>query len=193
MPRKESFVGYNHKRCSHCKEVKNLDEFRKVTQKRPTRRSECRICEQRYKKREKYKQNQKEYSKRIRKIPEIHAKTIKQCKDYGLTVRGRANRLYNAAKQRSKINNLVFEIPQAYIEIVLHLGVCERTGIPFDFSSPAETKFNPFSPSLDRKNPFKGYTIQNTQVVCNAYNFAKHQMSDEQFLNFCKIVVSKNT
>ena len=59
-------------------------------------------------------------------------------------------------------------------------GKCELTGLPFDLSTPQNTKNNPYSPSLDRidsKN--KNYTPENTRVVLSAVNMALNEFGLE--------------
>ena len=50
--------------------------------------------------------------------------------------------------------------------------VCSKWGIELDWSKGKKVaSFN--SPSLDRINPTKGYTIGNVRLVCQSYNGAK--------------------
>lgn len=46
--------------------------------------------------------------------------------------------------------------------------------------------------SLDRIDSSKGYTIDNIQWVHKNVNFMKQDMSDEEFINFCKIIANYN-
>lgn len=184
--------GSDTKRCSKCYHTKHLDCFRYTNKKRISRRAECMACEKLVKQKSEYKEKQKLYSQNRRKNPLIKKRYNELSKNYGQSVIGRANRLFLAAKHRAKISGLEFTITQSLLEVILYQGFCQKTGIPFDFSSPNNSNFNPYAPSVDRKNPFLGYTVDNIQVVCNAYNIAKNQMTDEQFINFCKIVWEKN-
>ena len=73
---------------------------------------------------------------------------------------------------------------------------CPRTGIPFVLhhsSNKGYTDRHPFGPSLDKIDPFKGYTKDNVQVVCWAYNCAKQRFTDEEVLRLCKAVVKTAT
>lgn len=185
--------GALHKICRTCKKEVLLEEFRYTDKRYISRRSSCKSCEADYKRTEKYKEQQSNtYKKKRRTDKEHREKVNKQCRLYGMTTRGRARRLLCAAKHRANINGLEFTIYHELIEFILIVGVCQKTGIPFDYSSPVGTNFNPYAPSIDRKNPFLGYTPTNIQVVCNAYNLAKHQWTDQQFLEFCRLVVAKN-
>lgn len=111
-------------------------------------------------------------------------------RNYGKTIRGRANRLFLAARHRATVAGLEITIDQGFVERALAVGHCARTNIKWCFESPGDgRRFNPYAPSLDRIDPFAGYTPENTQVVCNAYNLAKNQFTDAQFLAFCRRVV----
>jgi len=54
----------------------------------------------------------------------------------------------------------------------LERGICEITGLHFDMTK-AGGRAGPFSPSLDQKIAGRGYTPENTQVVCFIHNTAR--------------------
>lgn len=96
-----------------------------------------------------------------------------QQKKFRATPKGRATHLVNAAKKRSKVSGAEVSVPVAFVEWALIVGVCMRTGLKFDFGCYGSRAA--FAPSLDRKDPSKGYTLENTEVVCNAFNLAKSE------------------
>jgi hypothetical protein len=96
-----------------------------------------------------------------------------QQKKFRATPKGRALHLVNAAKKRSRQSGTEVSVPVAFVEWALIAGICMRTGIKFDFGSYGSRAA--FAPSLDRKDPSKGYTLDNTEVVCNAFNLAKSE------------------
>lgn len=174
--------GQRVKHCTKCNVEKSLEEFPFKTSERKARRSVCKQCATLRKQSVEYKRSEKERLRHKRnQQPEYRIKQIEQSRKYGQTIRGRSVRLFHAAKHRATIGNLSFELCVAHIEVVLMIGVCQKTGIPFDLNSPIRNNFNPYAPSVDRKNPYGGYTVDNVQLVCNAYNIAKNQFSDEQF------------
>lgn len=87
---------------------------------------------------------------------------------YG-TPAGRAAHLVAAAKKRARVRHLPFDLAPVDIEPILARGVCERTGIPFQ---RIEHGRSPYSPSIDRILPSKGYVRGNVQVILYALNAA---------------------
>lgn len=112
----------------------------------------------------------------------------KQAKKYAQTTRGRANQLLRSAKKRSINRNLKFDITSDWVEQKLIVGVCELTGLPFDFKSSKNTYRNPYAPSLDRINCSKGYTQQNVRVVLNSVNEALNEYGLEIMKPIFKIL-----
>lgn len=66
------------------------------------------------------------------------------------------------------------------VKNALIVGKCQKTNIEFELCSEA----SPFAPSIDRIESDKGYTPDNVQYVCCAYNLGKQHMSDEKFKEF---------
>lgn len=87
---------------------------------------------------------------------------------------GRARSLLSDAARRRPV-----EVSLEWVVARLERGVCEATGLKFDFAARTDGGHqNPYAPSLDRKDPAQNYTEENTQVVILAYNFAKGQLQD---------------
>lgn len=102
-----------------------------------------------------------------------------------------------SAKYRVKLGGekkkLEFNLSAEWIKVKLERGVCEATGLPF--TMPDGTgKSGPtcFSPSLDRIDPNKGYTEDNTRLVIHAYNAAKSDGTDEDVLIIARALVKKH-
>lgn len=93
--------------------------------------------------------------------------------------RTKAKQLYLGAKNRS--TNVT--ITEDWILDKLSSGKCEVTGMAFEFETKAKTRY-PMAPSLDQINPGKGYTPENTRLVCNWFNTAKSEYSDEQLFSW---------
>jgi len=136
------------------------------TAKRRTSTAVCTECEKGYI--ANYKKSPK-YLKTRRAIAER----------YGLTISGRAYRIVLSARIRAKRYALEFNLTTKDIEKRLRLMKCEITGLDLVLARNGTTNYNPWAPSLDRKDPKKGYTKQNTRLVCVAYNVAKGEWSED--------------
>jgi hypothetical protein len=97
--------------------------------------------------------------------------------------------MFLGSKQRQFKKGGGLSITKQWILQKILAGKCEVTGIPFDLSLK-NTARRPFAPSLDKKDPFGDYTIENCQIVCFIYNAAKGQFAHEDVLTlasaFCR-------
>jgi len=88
--------------------------------------------------------------------------------------------LFGGAKYRAKKYGGKITITPNWILKKLQAGICELTGLPFDFSKMEGQHKNPYSPSLDRidsKN--RDYTPENTRVVLTGVNMALNEQTLE--------------
>lgn len=60
-------------------------------------------------------------------------------------------------------------------------GRCALTGIPFDEANAGRFARRPWVPSLDRIEAAKGYTPENTRLICCAMNFALNAWGETIF------------
>ena len=101
-----------------------------------------------------------------------------QCRDY-LSM---ASRMCQIASCRAKSLNLPFDLDEHWLANKISLGVCDATGIEFDFNTKERNyKTNPFRPSIDRHDSSSGYTKDNTRVVVWMYNQAKNEWPIDLF------------
>lgn len=104
----------------------------------------------------------------------------------------RAKRTVTFARSRARKLGVPFDLDQDFLVERFEKGVCEVTGIPLVFScgDDGSKKVHPYSPSLDRIEPGKGYTKNNVRVVAYIYNIARSEYSDEQVLAFARALVA---
>lgn len=111
---------------------------------------------------------------------------------YNSTFDGRAINMYNSARARATSKGAAFKLTLDDVRKGLSIGFCCRTGVPFDYSvgfiKATKRQMNPFSPSIDKIDPFGIYEPSNVQYVCTWYNMAKAQLTDEQIVQMCKLV-----
>lgn len=157
------------KTCAMCKIKKEKSEFRLVKKSKHNDNfvpySYCNTCE-RIRERNRYDKDKRGYE----------------------TVRGRALNLLSSARRRSK-KWPDFDLDLEFIISKLENGVCEITGIPFDYSCIGRSKKNPFAPSIDRINNGIGYTKNNTRLTLWAVNLMHGEMTDDQLVVMCKAVI----
>ena len=96
--------------------------------------------------------------------------------EYRGTVGGRAGSLVGNARNRAKKKNLAFGISTEWVveRFATQGGRCAITGIPFTMLTPrqklGEAAPYPLSPSLDQIVAGRGYTEDNTRLVCDGVN-----------------------
>ena len=83
------------------------------------------------------------------------------------------------AKERSLAKGLDYNLDFEWLLEKVTLGNCEATQLPFLVGLPGSQ--NPWGPSPDRIDSKKGYTKDNIQVVCWAFNRAKGELNKQEF------------
>ena len=96
-----------------------------------------------------------------------------------------SSRVIYSAKQRAKNNSLDYDLSTEW-GILKYTGRCELTGIPFYISDNGV--MNPFSPSLDKIDPKKGYTKDNCRFILVAINSFKNNMLDVEMYKLIKLI-----
>lgn len=97
------------------------------------------------------------------------------------------SQIVRCAKDRAKKRGMPFNLDTDDIIRRTKLGVCEATGLPLDLSIDnvnGRAARNPFTPSLDRVDSNLGYTQDNVQVVCLAWNLMKSNFDGELLERF---------
>lgn len=153
--------------CRICNVEKNCEEYR-TAGPRQKFRGTCRDC-----------QNEQERKRRLRKC----YLTAAQRKKWRLNNRGSS--LVSSARCRARARSLDFDLDVKAIQARIDLGFCELTGMPFDLKD----KHN--SPSLDRIDPAKGYTMDNTRIVLTCVNLMLNTWGVEKILQIADALRSK--
>lgn len=156
----------------------------------------CKECVKAYN-RQQYKENPEYKEKRIKRYkekltPQIILKNKERSKNFYKSISGRAKNLLKSAQRRSGKFNEPLDLDENFILEKLEKGYCEVTGLKFDFDSPIDTCKNPYSPSIDRIDPNIGYIKSNVRIVIWQYNLMKGELTDDQLLGLCKLIVERN-
>lgn len=101
---------------------------------------------------------------------------------YRTSPRARAKVLTQHAKVRAEKKGIAFELTIDWVHAAILAGSCQVTGLPFDLTLASMR--NLYGPSLDRADPSKGYTKENTKVVLFGYNACKNAASVDEAIAF---------
>ena len=98
------------------------------------------------------------------------------------------------AKSRAKLSKRPFSIDKFVIQNMYdnQNGCCALTGIKFLTEKSDIHSRRPFTPSIDRIDTNKGYTIDNIRLVCSIVNIALSDFGDEAFATMCNSFVANN-
>lgn len=94
----------------------------------------------------------------------------------------RAKTLHNACLKRAQKRGLPFDLTLEWLTEKIKSGICEATGLAFDFGPPPNGwNYNPKGPSVDQIDAGGGYTISNCRIVLVAFNNAVGQYGDDLY------------
>jgi len=102
---------------------------------------------------------------------------------------------FNSIKSSAQIRCLKFEVSkeQIYDLFLIQKCKCKISGV--ELTMPENNNdyiTGNFTASLDRIDSNKGYTIDNIQWVHKKINIMKQNMTDQEFINWCKIISDFN-
>lgn len=84
--------------------------------------------------------------------------------------------------ERARKENPATDLTREYLDAIFS-DKCSVTDVPFSFDRKKGTGFqNPYAPSIDRINSALPYQVGNVQIVLTAVNFAKNEMSMNDFV-----------
>lgn len=99
---------------------------------------------------------------------------------------------FYGAKHRAIKKNIPFNLTIEYLEELWNKqnGICVISGIKMTHTI-LEGKLST-NASLDKINPSLGYIQENVQFVCNRVNMMKSDMSIQDLIYFCKLIINNN-
>lgn len=177
--------------CFACENTKPITEFYSRPSRPNKHDKRCHACRRTYvnqcyaANKHRYKVSRAEYAAKNKD------KQKQLTRAYSETIHGRSKILIKSAKQRATQKGREFSIDLDFVKSRLHNGKCEVTGIDFDLSPHDRLKNNPFSPSLDRKDPTGGYTPENTRAVLWQYNAMKMDLFDDEVRAFFALFLER--
>ncbi len=102
----------------------------------------------------------------------------------------RANDMLYCAKDRAKKKGLPYNLTKEFVVSKLKIGICPVTGLSFDMTMRPLGERSQLVPTIDRKDPKIGYTIDNCQVVCWLYNRAKGDGTHADVMKLAEALVA---
>ena len=117
----------------------------------------------------------------------------KACKvGYRDSVEGRAKNMLSGSRKRSAKKGLTHDLTSEWLSERLERGVCEATGLPLELQGGRlNGGYRPLTPSLDRTDTTKGYTMDNVKVVCWMYNAAKGTGTHEDVMKLAEALINE--
>lgn len=99
------------------------------------------------------------------------------------------SRLLSGCKTRTLKNNIPFDLTKEQLIELFEKqnGKCALSNL--EMQTVIKAGKNPFNVSIDRIKPGRAYSLSNIRLVCNSINTMRSNLSDEEFLSFCKAVV----
>jgi len=155
------------KSCNQCKEEKFLFDFSKNLNSKDGLQYRCRSCDKKYqaKRRSENYETNLDYGRKYQ---------AKKRQDFLY----RLQMLVNASKQRAKNKNREHQITVEDIKSIYpQNGKCPIFGIDLVFG---DSGFRENSPSIDRIDSTKGYTIDNVQIISWKANRIKSYATVEE-------------
>jgi hypothetical protein len=153
--------------CNNCKTDKQLHEFSKNSKSKDGYQYRCKECDNKYQS-ERRKSNHKEHLEYDRNYQANKRKDF----EYRLRM------LVNASKQRAKLKNRDHSITVEDIKAIYPIdGCCPIFGMKLEFNNAG---FRENSPSIDRIDSSKGYTLDNIQIISWKANRIKSYATVEE-------------
>ena len=170
------------KLCNKCMQLLPLDNFHKSKSAKSGRTAYCKLCVKVYS--DKYTHDNRLYiNEQSRKYQSLHRNTL----NYTVSA------LFSAAKTRSKLKNLDFELDREWITEKVQPMVCTVTDLILQLEIDDRYQYSPFRPSIDRIDNTKGYTKSNCQITSVIYNRAKSEYTHADVLLMCKHLIDKTS
>lgn len=91
------------------------------------------------------------------------------------------------ARRRATKHGIEFDLDEAFVAAITPL-FCPVFDTPLTLAAGVA---GPNSPSLDRKDPSKGYVRGNVQVISNKANMMKQNATEDELKQFAKWVLSR--
>lgn len=180
-----------NKKCTHCNEVKPLNEFGSDGKHKGGLKSQCRKCCA--EKLKSWRLNNLDHARERDRIwanknkEKISKKNARR--NANPTLDKKLTMLFNTALKSCGKRNLEFDITLSLLKDLWSKqnGLCAYTKLPL---TSRGHQLN--TVSLDRIDSGKGYVVGNVQLVCVYINRMKLDYSEHDFIRLCHLVSQNN-
>ena len=100
--------------------------------------------------------------------------------------------MWRAKRSAAKQRGVQFTLSLEWLQARLSTNKCEVTGLTFCYSRNGY-RVHPFSPQIDKIDPSKGYTEDNSRLVIAMYNMAKMDWTDQHVREMAHAIVNRET
>lgn len=140
----------------------------------------------------KNKRKAREYMrKRYRNDAEFKEKFLEQCRKWRL--RNPYRVWANNVKQNHKQRGFKIKVIRKDIEkLARKTNKCLFCGSKLEYGYKGKSGWNRNSPSLDCIDDSRELRKDNIQIICAQCNSAKHKMSRQEFIEYCREIVLRN-
>ena len=182
------------KKCTRCKALLPSDCFHSDASRGDGLNNKCKECHKltmrqwKQKNANKVKQQRKRYytanRARLRQYYQDNKERFRaQSKQARSNLDGSLKVMFQSARSRARQSNLDFDLTIDFLATIAPTH-CPIDGRPLDWSKEIENNGRPHatSPSLDRINPAKGYTMDNVRIIGDKWNRWKSNMTINDLL-----------
>ena len=154
--------------CAAGRHAKPVDDFALDRTRKRGRQYSCRACQA------------KAAAARYKARPEHHRRLVREHRQRHL-----AQALVRGAKKRADKRGLPFDLGDHMQDIARRLdaGICELSGLPFDFNGTRGAGWA--NPSIDRINNLEGYVHSNVRLILHGLNTAIGAWGEEVLSVWC--------
>lgn len=120
-------------------------------------------------------------------------KKNKSCGCLKPRVNGKLNKtIVSRIRYKAVKRNIIFSITQEYLQNLLDLQENKCAYSKLELTFPKKHNDSDYTASLDRINSSKGYIEGNVQWVHKRVNSMKNDMTEKEFIEFCKLISKNN-
>ena len=103
----------------------------------------------------------------------------------------RAQVMRQGVKDEAKRKGVQFDLSLAWFQVRLDAGICEMTGMAFDFEKTGTGRTAHNAPSIDRVVHGGDYTVANCRMVLFALNRALSDVGEDRMVAIFKAVIAR--